>query len=80
MLSHAEPRLMLDGAFHAALHQQEALMGAPYVCVPTLDVVEHAAFWALIQAEGEGFTLRVSTGTGMAVTTLMQGAAASDKQ
>lgn len=75
MLSHAEARLMLDGAFHAALHQQEALMGAPYVCVPTLDVVEDDAFWALIQAEGDGFTLRVSTATAMAVTTLMQGAA-----
>lgn len=54
---------MLEDAFRAAQQRHEKLMGASYVFTPRLEIVKDDGFWALVEAEGDGFTLRISTGT-----------------
>lgn len=45
-------------------------MGAPVLCVPTLEVVEDGTLWALIEAEGVHLALLVSRGTAEHVAAL----------
>ncbi|MGH1356115.1 MAG: hypothetical protein ACRBBS_13660 [Thalassovita sp.] len=74
----SDPSAQLHAALATALQQMEELLGQPLTLTPKLEVVDDTSFWALIELQAEGLSIRASTGVVSTLTTFWNAAYASE--
>jgi len=74
----SDPSAQLHAALATALQQMEELLGQPLAITPSLDVVDDANFWALIELQADELWIRASTGVVSTLTAFWDAAYASE--